>query len=60
MLGRSRDLAPLTLRGEQESLPLQPDLPLKIRGIKGVMSVTIVTPADFIEHPEDVRAESGP
>jgi hypothetical protein len=24
------------------------------------MSVTIITPADFIEHPEDVRSESGP
>jgi hypothetical protein len=24
------------------------------------MSVTIVTHADFIEHPDDVRSESGP
>jgi hypothetical protein len=36
-------LAPLTLRGEQESFPFQPDFPLKIRGIEGVITA-IITP----------------
>jgi hypothetical protein len=53
MLGQSRDPDPLTLREGDKNLPL------KIRGIEGVMS-SVITPADFIEHPDDVRTESGP
>jgi hypothetical protein len=61
--GRSRDPNPL-LSQERDFSPSgkfpHSSLPLKVRGTKGVMNRNDITHADFIEHPDDVRTESGP